>query len=158
MDRFVFIWLHLDGRIGRRTWLLFAVLIALFEYAVEILLRRAFHWPFPDGTAGSALLPSYLGDEISLLAGVIFLWPSLAIDIKRWHDLGLSGWTVLVVYGPALALYGLQLAGAGETIGHPDPRVAGVLYLFGLVFLVYFILLAARKGMPGPNRYGPPPA
>ncbi len=157
MDRFVFIWLNLHGRIDRRTWLLFAVLIALFEYATESVLRRLFHWPFPEGTAGSALLPSYLGDEISLLAGVIFLWPSLAIDVKRWHDIGISGWTVLAVYSPAIVLYGLELAGAGGSVAHPDPRVAVFLYIFGLLFLVYFILLAARRGMPRPNRYGPPP-
>ena len=84
MDRFLFIWLHLKGRINRRTWLVFAILIALFEYLAELILRRAFHWPFPAVGPGSPFLPSYLGDEITLLTGLIFLWPSLAIDIKRW--------------------------------------------------------------------------
>ena len=30
---------------------------------------------------------------------------------------------------------------------HPDQKIAAFLYLFGLAALVYFILLAARKGM-----------
>jgi len=158
MDRFLFIWLHLKGRINRRTWLNFAVLIALFEYVTELVLRRAFHWPLPPASPGSPLLPAYLGDEISLLTALMFLWPSLAIDIKRWHDLGMSGWSVLLVYGPAFVFYGLGFEGFGGTIDHADPRVAAFLYLFGLAVLVYFIILAARKGMAGPNRYGPPPA
>jgi uncharacterized membrane protein YhaH (DUF805 family) len=133
-------------------------LIALSEYLIELTLRRAFHWPLPAASPGSPLLPSYLGDEISLLTALIFLWPSLAIDIKRWHDLGRSGWFVLFVYGPAAVLYGLRFEGFRGTIDHPDQRVAAFLYLFGLAVLVYFIILAARKGMAAPNRYGPPPA
>lgn len=157
MDRFLFIWLHLKGRINRRTWLVFAILIALFEYLAELILRRAFHWPFPAVGPGSPFLPSYLGDEITLLTGLIFLWPSLAIDIKRWHDLGMSGWTVLIVYLPAVVLYGLAFASVGGMTDHPDQKIAAFLYLFGLAALVYFILLAARKGMAGPNQYGAPP-
>jgi uncharacterized membrane protein YhaH (DUF805 family) len=158
MDRFLFIWLHLKGRIARRPWLAFAVLIALLEYLIDLILRRAFQWHLPPVGQWSPLLSAYLGDDILLLTGLIFLWPSLAIDIKRWHDLGMSGWTVLVVYIQAAVLYGLWFAGVGGTEYHPDQRVAAFLYLFGLAVLVYFILLAARKGMPGPNRYGPPPA
>src|SRR5271157_5926620 len=124
MDRFLFIWLHLKGRIDRRTWLVFAVLIALLEYVTELILRRAFHWPLPAASPGSPLLPAYLGDEISHLTALIFLWPSLAIDIKRWHDLGMSGWSVLLVYGPAVVFYGLGFEGFGGTIDHPDQRVA----------------------------------
>jgi uncharacterized membrane protein YhaH (DUF805 family) len=157
MDRILFIWLHLKGRIDRRTWLIFAILIALFDYLTELILRRAFHWPLPAVGPGSPLLPAYLGDEITFLTGLIFLWPSLAIDIKRWHDLGMSGWTVLVAYLPPVVLYGLAFASVGGTTDHPDQKVAAFLYLFGLAVLVYFIILAARKGMAGPNQYGAPP-
>ena len=157
MDRFAFIWFHFTGRIGRRTWLLFALLIALLESVAELILRRIFLWPLPLPAVGNPLLPSYLGDEISLLTAVIFLWPSVAIDVKRWHDIGASGWMVLLIYVPAVLLYGLGFAGVGGTALHPDSRVAAFLYLFGLAVLAYFIILAARRGMPGPNRYGPMP-
>jgi uncharacterized membrane protein YhaH (DUF805 family) len=155
MDRFAFIWLRFNGRIDRLTWLGFAVLISILEYATEGLLRRVFHWPAPVRT-GEALT-AYLGDEISLLASLIFLWPSLAVDVKRWHDQGKSGWLVLVIYGPALALFAFALSGAGATVLQSDQRVAASLYVFGLVALVYFIFLAARKGDEEINRYGPPP-
>ncbi len=157
MNRFAFIWFDLHGRIGRRTWLAFTLLIGVLGYLTELLIRQAFHWPVPLRAGDSQLLPGYLGDEVSLLASLIFLWPSLAIDIKRWHDLGRSGWLVLTVYLPALALFGFELAGAGGTTAHPDPRIAVFLYMFGLLLIVYFIILAARKGMPGVNRFGQAP-
>ena len=157
MDRFTFIWLHFSGRISRRSWLVFAILIALGEALTGFALRRLFHWPLPAIGAGAPLVLAYLGDEISLLSALIFLWPSLAIDIKRWHDLGVSGWAVLAVYLPLAVFYGLGFWGTGGTVDHPDPRIAAFLSLFGLGALIYLILLAARKGNPGPNRYGPPP-
>jgi uncharacterized membrane protein YhaH (DUF805 family) len=70
----------------------------------------------------------------------------------------MSGWCVLLVYVPAVIFHALEFQGFGGMIDHPDQRVAAFLYLFGLAVLVYFIILAARKGMAGPNRYGPPPA
>jgi uncharacterized membrane protein YhaH (DUF805 family) len=157
MDRIAFVWFHLTGRIGRLTWLGFSVLIGLLEYLTESILREAFHWPSLPRFGEGQLLSAYFGDEISFLAALIFLWPSLAIDIKRWHDLGRSGWFVLIVYVPALALIGLEMAGAGGDAAHPDKRVAAFFYLFALAALVYSIILAARKGMPAPNHYGPPP-
>jgi uncharacterized membrane protein YhaH (DUF805 family) len=157
MERFAFVWLYLSGRIKRRTWLVYALLISLLEYVTELTLRAAFHWPLPAPSPDSPLIPSYLGDELSLLTALIFLWPSLAIDIKRWHDMGRSGWYVLCVYAPAIVLSGLGLAGAGGTVSHPERGMDAALYLLGLAVIIYFILLAARKGMPDQNRYGPPP-
>lgn len=157
MDRFAFIWLHFNGRIARRSWLIFAILIALGEALIGFALRRAFHWPLPAVGPGAPLVPAYFGDEISLLSALIFLWPSLAIDIKRWHDLGVSGWAVLTMYLPVAVFYALGFSGLGGTVDHPGPRMAVFLSLFGLAALIYLILLAARKGNPEPNRYGPPP-
>lgn len=156
MDRFAFIWLHMNGRIARRCWLVFAVVIAVLEFLTEHALRSVFHWP-PRATGPDApFVAAFLGDEISLLSDLIFLWPALAIDVKRLHDIGVSGWATLSVYAPAAILYGLGFAGIGGAAAHPDPRAAALLYVFSLAALVYFILLAARKGMPEPNPYGPP--
>ncbi len=156
MDRFAFVWLRFNGRIGRLTWLAFAVLISLLEYGCELLLRRAFHWPAPETQGADQLLASYTGDEISLLAALIFLWPSVAIDVKRWHDLGRSGWYTLIVCGPTFGLFAVSLSGAGATARFGQ-GAAAVLYAFGLIALVYLIILAARKGDLETNRYGPPP-
>ncbi len=158
MDRFFFVWFGFKGRIGRRTWLLFAVILSILGYLAELLIRRAFHIPDQQSTGEDPFISAYLGGETAILTELIFLWPSLAIDIKRWHDLGRSGWMTLIFYLPALALFVLEVLGAGGTVSHPEPRAAALLYAFGLVVLAYFIIMTARKGMAGSNRFGPPPA
>lgn len=38
--------------------------------------------------------------KIPLIITVIMLWPLLAVQSKRWHDLGKSGWWSLVWFAP----------------------------------------------------------
>ena len=38
----------------------------------------------------------------SLLFLLLILWPSLAIQVKRWHDRDKSGWWVLINFIPIL--------------------------------------------------------
>ncbi len=107
----------------------------------------------PAAEAGSNSLEAFFDDRAGLAAGLIFLWPSLAVDVKRWHDIGKSGWLTVIAYGPAFALYLLEeLKNAGIV---PDTPVPGpLLSLMGLIFLVYIILLGARKGAAATNRFG----
>ncbi|MFK7792614.1 MAG: DUF805 domain-containing protein [Devosiaceae bacterium] len=39
------------------------------------------------------------------VAGVLILWPSLAMGIKRWHDRDRSGWWVLLSFIPIVNIY-----------------------------------------------------
>ena len=80
-----------DGRINRAKWWLglillsvvYGIVVAIFGYDTDNLLT------------------------LSLLA-LLWVWPSLAISIKRWHDRGKSGWWVLIglvpIIGPLWAL------------------------------------------------------
>jgi uncharacterized membrane protein YhaH (DUF805 family) len=153
MQRAFYILLNFNGRINRLTWLVFFVATKVVEYCCEVLFRDAFHISSPIGR-GQGLLPAeMIGDSASLLAGLIFLWPSLALDVKRWHDMGRSGYYTLIVYAPVLCLYAAPLTGLADLPEQQASRLASVL---ALIFLVYFILLAARKGASGANRFGPP--
>jgi uncharacterized membrane protein YhaH (DUF805 family) len=93
---------------------------------------------------------------LGLATGLITTTPTLSVSSRRLHDTGHSvGWVVaqLVVGATLVALRfatraGLRLSHAGA--------LRGVLLLafFGLSILV--IILLARKGDAGPNRYGEP--
>ncbi len=155
MHRLLYVFLSFDGRIKRRTWLVFFLAIIAAEYFCETFLRDVLHI---SGQIGNAITPASENyfDRASTLASLIFLWPSLAVDVKRWHDLGKSGWYTLIVYGPVLMIYLFQMT---EAIGGLSDRAASaVLSVLALVFLVYLILLAARKGNRGANRFGSKPA
>ena len=73
----------LNGRIGRRTWWLWAAMLGLAMYAT-VLLRVAGVSATVTDTAVNLLL----------------LWPAVALSVKRWHDRGKSGWWVLVALVP----------------------------------------------------------
>ncbi len=155
MHRFLYVFLSFDGRIKRRTWLVFFLAIVAAEYFCETFLRDVLHISGQIGTAITPASEDYF-DRASTLASLIFLWPSLAVDVKRWHDLGKSGWYTLIAYGPVLLIYLFQMTKAAGALS--DRGGTAVLSVLGLVFLVYLILLAARKSIPGANRFGSKPA
>jgi uncharacterized membrane protein YhaH (DUF805 family) len=153
MDTILAVLFDFSGRIRRSTWLVFAILLFAAESLAGLLLRELISSPL--SAAGHDDFQAVFEDQAALCGSLIFLWPSLAVDVKRWHDMGKSGWNTLIVYGPILAIFALELAGIGSTIAVPEPFSTALLDAFALTALIYFIILAARKGTAGINRYGP---
>jgi len=152
MQRIFYVLLSFNGRINRLTWLISFLAISAVEYCCDRFFRDVFHISGPIGSGLGLLSADYFGDRATLLAGLIFLWPSLAIDVKRWHDMGRSGYYTLILNGPVLAIYAAGLTGAADV---PEPQASRLISVLALIILVYFILLAARKGAHGANRFGP---
>ncbi len=107
---------------------------------------------------------------VLLFALAIFL-PTLAVTVRRLHDIGKSGWWILawiiigsmsgiiMVVGAVLA-FGLELLGA--LLG--DSRLTAIGYVVLVVGLIpyagtwlWIIVWLARQGDAGANRYGPDP-
>lgn len=103
------------------------------------------------------------------LVGALLALPwvlmSLAVQARRLHDLGLSGWVMLT----PIALFGVWLAvvvwadAQGLTVAEPGaadastPWTEGIALAFSglaLLQLAYLGALAAAKGKDGPNMYG----
>jgi uncharacterized membrane protein YhaH (DUF805 family) len=109
-------WQHLlfqfDGRINR----------AKFWAGVGALLVGYFVIAILFSAIDSGAVRGILG--ILYLA---FIWPSLAISIKRWHDRDKSGWWVLIGFIPLIG------------------------WLWALIETGFL------EGTKGPNQYGPDP-
>jgi uncharacterized membrane protein YhaH (DUF805 family) len=152
MERILHDLFTFSGRINRITWLAFFLALAAAESLSGALLRDMLGIDAP--AAGGTSLEDYFNDRAGFVAGLIFLWPALAVDVKRWHDIGRSGWLALIAYGPVFAMYLLEeLKNAGFIPATPLP--GPLLSMMGLAFLVYIILLGARKGPAAANRFGP---
>lgn len=67
-------------------------------------------------------------DRAEGLVSLLLLWPAIAISAKRWHDRDKSAWWVLLALVPVIG------------------------------WLWMFIDNGFRRGTPGPNRFGTPPA
>lgn len=118
-----------EGRINRAKWWLGNIILMVIEWIVFVLIQYAtigtlIMEPSPDG----ALPPGFTSYVVlTVIALLVFLWPSLALATKRWHDRDKSGWWTLIVLIP----------------------VAG-----GIWFLIECGIL---RGTMGPNRFGPDP-
>ena len=82
------------------------------------------HDDLPDVPVTTA---NQIGFCLLLVFIALYLWVRLAIQVKRWHDRGKSGWWTLIVLLPAI----------------------GGLWMF--------IECGFFDGTPGDNRYGPSP-
>lgn len=110
--------LSFAGRVGRkRFWLVFLGVIGTFlatAFPSSLLART--------GTVGSVVANIFM-----FVVLVLGAWISAANQVKRWHDLGRSGWMILICFIPVLG------------------------------FVANVICLGFVPGRREPNRFGPPP-
>lgn len=106
------LFLSIQGRINRKTYWL-AILPLSIGYVVADVMTES----VDKSIAG----PGYL-------IMVILIWPSLAVQTKRWHDRDKSGWWNLISFIP----------------------IVGTIWAF--------IELGFLQGTPERNIYGLPPA
>jgi uncharacterized membrane protein YhaH (DUF805 family) len=76
----------------------------------------------------------------------IVIIPDLSLDIRRLHDINLSGWWLLVIYTTAFFLYFNLFP---ITIGF---------FQINLLSSLFSILLGIVPSTPTTNKYGEPPA
>jgi len=107
------LYLGLRGRIPRRTYWLHGVLsLLLLGVVVNGLLDVA---RVDDDTAGK-------------LVNLVFLWPLIAVSVKRQHDFDFSGWWALIHFVP------------------------------GVGSLILLVVDGSMPGMRGANRFGADPS
>lgn len=103
-----------DGRIGRQSfWIGHVVLIAI-SAAVHVVVGGIF------GMEG-------IGRAIAGIITLVLIYPSLAVDVKRLHDRGKTGWWILLLLVPIVG------------------------------FIWFVVELGCLRGTAGANRYGEDP-
>jgi uncharacterized membrane protein YhaH (DUF805 family) len=83
-----------------------------------------------------------------LLALVV---PSVAVGVRRLHDIDRSGWWLLAAYVPLILSMLLPLAGIVQ------PTLALILLLVACIGFILLLVFSVMEGTRGPNRYGPDP-
>lgn len=97
-------------------------------------------------------------------ASLILFLPSLAVSVRRLHDIDRSGWWIggfyIVILLAILSMGAsgfMLLTGGGTDPDTIDTVGVGLVGILGLVILVYSIVLIVffcLRGTLGPNRYG----
>lgn len=111
-----------EGRVGRGAyWGLVVASLLLFGVLGGASIMSMLNGADSAAASGGASMAI-------MVASLLFLWPALAIQAKRWHDVDKSAWWILINLVPAVG---------------------------GLIALVFNGFIA---GTPGTNRFGPAPA
>jgi uncharacterized membrane protein YhaH (DUF805 family) len=145
------------GRYGRKQfWLgalgLVALLIAGL-IAASTVMR-------PTGPRGAEV-------ALTFALAAPFVWFYCKLIVHRLHDLGWSGWWLLLL-GPVLIPLPLWMMHETHAVYHRieqsyaaqqaiKPYVASLQYGALALFVGGFVLMGCLRGTRGPNRYGPDP-
>jgi uncharacterized membrane protein YhaH (DUF805 family) len=145
------------GRINRKHYWLgnTGVTFGIFMLAFIASLILA---PFGAKGAPSGILMLVLG--LIMFAGG---WAGLALQVKRFHDRGRSGWFALAPFLPALMIATTVMGGVA-TDAPAEAVVPNILPWLGIGMLInlwLFVDLGCLAGTDGPNKFddnSPPPA
>lgn len=106
-------------------------------------------------------LAAYLGGGTAgAIANLFFLWCGFALSAKRAQDRGRHYLFVAAYFGLLALVTNLSASQSkmmGKMAAEPSPLLIVVSLLFIGYVIFLFIELGLRRGMVGPNRYGPDP-
>lgn len=143
---------------------------ALF-WSMDGRIRRSHFWAAWGILFAANFLLSWI-PLIGFVVSLVLIWPSIAIQTKRLHDMGKTGWFQLLPYATWVVAFIVAVSAIGLTaVSNPDGfengdpsaifsamgpvAIAIVLVLLGSIG--YLIWIGATEGQPGRNRFGPNP-
>jgi uncharacterized membrane protein YhaH (DUF805 family) len=155
-----------SGRSRRKEYWMFVLGMVLF-YTVLVILMVALMGSAilgaaggldADGTAagagaGAGMMGAMLGGGIIgiliVLTWLALIIPSIAVGVRRLHDIDRTGWWLMLGYGPYILSMVLAVAESVE--------LAAILNLVSFVGFIVLLVFAVLPGTRGPNRFGPDP-
>src|SRR6266568_1275190 len=163
-----------SGRLNRQNYYLgstFFVLIPLICFIIVIfnilLSPSTFAMPYLDPNNPSVIVTPKVSiislvttpsNELWTTLGILFFVISLpfvlSLQIRRLHDLNLSGWWWMVNFGSLLPLYGVF--SSGITLTQPG-TFFWISETVGLIASCFSLYVSLWPGTKGPNKYGDRP-
>jgi uncharacterized membrane protein YhaH (DUF805 family) len=135
----VFLFNNFEGRISRKQFWIAMAVLAVVEIFAHILAMEI------------------QGDRLSAIVDLAFTYPEFAVAVKRAHDRNMPLFFLIAFFGTSAfldLLTVLQMTGTED-----QPSAISVLIAVPFTILALFLLveLGFRRGVPGPNQYGPDP-
>ncbi|MBX3562143.1 MAG: DUF805 domain-containing protein [Sphingomonas sp.] len=147
-------------------WVLFQFILYTALSVVMFAVTGAAIWSASQTNDIAGAIGAGLGFMLFImlfgLIWLVLLVPSLAVSVRRLHDINRSGWWVGGYFLASLGLNTLSFSLLAIAVTSLESAIAagGVmtllvmgLFVYALVLLVFFFL----DGTPGANRYGPDP-
>ena len=143
-----------SGRSRRKEyWMFFlgAILFYILIFALMVAVGGGALLGTEDGAAGmtGALAGFGILGIVLIIAVLLLFIPSLAVGVRRLHDIDRTGWWLLVPYVP----YILSIVFATTE----SVELAAIFNLISLAGFLLLFVFALLPGTVGPNRFGPDP-
>lgn len=158
------------GRLRRRDWWLWSIALFLAQTLTTRVADTLLLGPDPDLQAGNyftwffGVAPGAGPQWTALAFAIVFLWPALALILKRAYDRDRRGWELVAIHLAATTgdlVPSDAYEAAGRAIGAGDWLAGATMMAWGLVLLIaslyQLVVLGFLDGTPGPNRFGPSP-
>ena len=151
---FRYLYTSFEGRINRRPFWIASLIL----FVVAIVISFAVLVPI---SAANATMGALAG----LILSLAFLYPGVALGVKRLHDRGKPGLLMAVFIAPGLISQLCDLLGitgsyqtiAGHSIHMPN-TLGWILNIVTLGVAIWaLVTLGFLKGTSGANNYGPDP-
>jgi len=121
---------NFSGRARRKEYWSFMIVPILIFAVLGIILAGL--------VAAAESDPNGAGPAVMIVGGIMIIFflalviPSLAVGVRRLHDLGQSGWLILILV------------------------ILGVIPYLGIIASIGYLVLGLIDGQPGANKFGPP--
>jgi uncharacterized membrane protein YhaH (DUF805 family) len=136
------------GRVSRKGIWLGLILPQFAVFAVATGIDMGVGWYNRESDIGI----------LSGLASLFYLWPNIAVTVKRFHDRNMTGWWIFYFVGIMLGALVLGIGGAALFKGLENPVLLFLFFTPVLaVVIIQTVILYFLPGAPGENLYGPDP-
>ncbi|HYD72689.1 MAG TPA: DUF805 domain-containing protein [Candidatus Binatia bacterium] len=148
-----------NGRIKRSQYWLGTIAVNMVNWMVLFMTTSANLAAAQAKDPAAQLSALASNSALMLPVSLAVTWAALAIQVKRFHDRGQSGWWTLLPLAPIVFIIMNVFTAIGE--GWPIERLFSSLGMPLLAFVVicigFFINLGCLPGTDGPNKFGDPP-
>lgn len=134
-----YIYTSFEGRLNRESFCISAVLLLIVAAALQSIAADV------AGTFGALIL------------AIVWLYPALALSLKRAHDRNCPTWVVALFFTFTIMTVLLWPYRIGHLDEVPTPLFLAAAVPALLLGIFLFVELTFLRGTDGPNRYGPDP-
>ena len=136
---------NFNGRARRSEYWYFILFNILFTSAAKIL----------DSLLGLEFGSSDSG-VLGTIYGLAVFIPSLAVSVRRLHEIGKSGWLLLIAYSLVILFAMILVVGS---LAHSFNSSSLQFILIGLIFIIaiWLLVMFCTEGDNFTNKYGPDP-
>ncbi len=134
-----YLYTSFDGRINRKPYWIANLVLILCGMTLLILIL------------------STLGMFAALVFGLVWIYPTFSLNVKRAHDRNRPTWLVVVFFGLLVFINLIQIFGFDRIGGEPTAFFLIVAIPWFLLALFFFVDLGFLRGKAGPARSGPAP-